>query len=694
MKPDELKVQEILADGTRFLVPPYQRAYQWGSDLWFELWQDIAQLHQTDPSSPSHFLGFIILQNRDVAVGQPALHAIVDGQQRITTLALLDLAITDAIADLQSSSANSGPRNRLQFSKDGTTYNTLQLSPLDRDQFAKLISSPDSWRQWYQKQTSVNQLRSEKTTDRLFLCYVFYRRILALGSNCLDIQEADQISIPKYTASQIGGEGSDPQTAELIWGVPDVQEPMTPEKLMELRDTLHKRNQLLALYIDANDEPPVAIYDSVNAKKRALMQWDFARSEIFLTFNDVSRAERIVLGEWAKFENLVNLTTDDGAQSGPLDILLYDYLIARGEKQIQGSISRNRTSTMFQSRFRRVIKVSSNGATLDDAAENFISEDLLKFSKSWIISAAGMAGHWNKAAFNEATDFVVPTFTEKEKFHFQAIGNLSFAPLHPLLARLVEYYVIEGKGERSDFLKCLLIVESYVVRLILSNRPLSPLRSRITSLFKVEQLESGVFRDVVIEPKYLFSHLSEMGSDNRPIVPSDKDLRSALDEGDYYEKFDKRWLGVVFRGIERSMAGPLGAALPYGGPQGLSVEHVFPQNSDKEWQEELEDWLLSDGKSIEVEAELQELSSRCNSIGNLTLIQSVTNSAIGNREFSFKKEVLAGNNNEYQHPFFSISNSIISKNRWYASDIDNRRDELATHILNIWPWNWFPEINS
>ena len=690
MNKEELTVQRILADGSRFQVPPYQRSYQWGNALWFELWQDLAQLFSAPEGSPPHFLGFIITQDCDVAVGEPSLHAIVDGQQRIITLALLDLAISDAIAEFDNSSQSSRPRHRLQFTLNDTVFNTLEVSPQDRGQLQNLISDVGAWRVWYQTRTSVKDLRSNDSLDRLFLCYVYFRRLIALGKNAISLQEEGEVQLVKYSASQGEYEGHPALTAEQVWETQNVENPFTKADLTALRDKLHKRNFVLALYIGDDDEPPVAIYDSVNANKKALMQWDFVRSEIFLTFSDSARAENIVLGDWSIVEDLVNQSTADGVQANPLDIFLYDYLISRGEKQIQGGISRNRTSTMFQARFRRALKGISPGSAKDDKAEEFIDADLMSYAKCWIIAAAAMENHLPDLT-NRAVDGIleIPDFKEEEQFHLEALGKLSFAPLHPLAAKLIEYYLVENKGTRPDFLKCLIVLEAYIVRLVLTSSPLSPLRSRITSYFKARNSDNEPI-EVTINPLDLFNHLDETGNDNMPIVPDDTRLEEFAMGADYYAKFHAPWLGVIFRGIERNLAGPDHHPLPYGGEEGLTVEHVFPQTPGDEWDEEIGEWLQLDspsGTTQDLANMIAALSTLSNTLGNLTLIRAETNSAMGNCSFSKKKEVLSGNSQDYPHSIFNISGSLTSRDRWYPEDVTERTSFLISQINNVWSWS-------
>lgn len=74
-------------------VPLYQRPYVWTEDRqWGPLWHDVrrlAELRGGRTSEATHFLGAVVLQEQPSAMGDAEVYALVDGQQRLTTLQLL-----------------------------------------------------------------------------------------------------------------------------------------------------------------------------------------------------------------------------------------------------------------------------------------------------------------------------------------------------------------------------------------------------------------------------------------------------------------------------------------------------------------------------------------------------------------------------------------------------------------------------
>jgi uncharacterized protein with ParB-like and HNH nuclease domain len=86
--------RQLLGNGLRYRVPPFQRDYSWTEDEWDDLWQDLQDLSQSDGES-AHYMGYLVLQSSD-----NKQFDIIDGQQRITTISILILAALAYLQDL------------------------------------------------------------------------------------------------------------------------------------------------------------------------------------------------------------------------------------------------------------------------------------------------------------------------------------------------------------------------------------------------------------------------------------------------------------------------------------------------------------------------------------------------------------------------------------------------------------------
>lgn len=77
----------------RFIIPLYQRNYDWKEENCEQLFHDLLELHNSDRKS--HFFGSIV---SSIQRGTEDRY-IIDGQQRITTVSLLLIAMVNANKD-------------------------------------------------------------------------------------------------------------------------------------------------------------------------------------------------------------------------------------------------------------------------------------------------------------------------------------------------------------------------------------------------------------------------------------------------------------------------------------------------------------------------------------------------------------------------------------------------------------------
>ena len=86
-------VRELFSKNFWFNIPSYQRPYVWREDNINELLEDITYAFKNNPEE-NYFMGSLVLQSRSNNE-----YDILDGQQRLTTLALLLATIRDNIKD-------------------------------------------------------------------------------------------------------------------------------------------------------------------------------------------------------------------------------------------------------------------------------------------------------------------------------------------------------------------------------------------------------------------------------------------------------------------------------------------------------------------------------------------------------------------------------------------------------------------
>ena len=77
----------------QFLIPVYQRFYSWDIDQCKRLWNDIVEMQRKGKAG--HFVGSIVNIAEQAMPTGVQKYMIIDGQQRMTTLTLLLLALRD-----------------------------------------------------------------------------------------------------------------------------------------------------------------------------------------------------------------------------------------------------------------------------------------------------------------------------------------------------------------------------------------------------------------------------------------------------------------------------------------------------------------------------------------------------------------------------------------------------------------------
>lgn len=87
--------EKLMGNSSTFEVPQYQRDYSWTEEQWSDLWYDILQMRE---NSESHYMGYLVLQSEN-----EKKYKIIDGQQRLTTLCILTLAVIKLLRDLPGS---------------------------------------------------------------------------------------------------------------------------------------------------------------------------------------------------------------------------------------------------------------------------------------------------------------------------------------------------------------------------------------------------------------------------------------------------------------------------------------------------------------------------------------------------------------------------------------------------------------
>ena len=134
-------IYEILNGNKQFLIPVYQRFYSWDIEQCKRLWNDIVEMQRK--GKVGHFVGSIVNIAEQAMPTGVQKYMIIDGQQRMTTLTLLLLALRDyAIENPGDTSINARRIDNMLLKNEyenGDERYKLLLTETDRDILINLV---------------------------------------------------------------------------------------------------------------------------------------------------------------------------------------------------------------------------------------------------------------------------------------------------------------------------------------------------------------------------------------------------------------------------------------------------------------------------------------------------------------------------------------------------------------------------
>lgn len=251
-----------------FHSPIFQRLFVWGEEQANQLWDDIDQLH--DGQDVTRFLGAIVLQSRSKKASfAPKSYWIIDGQQRLTTLYILLLAIAESSHKAGEKPFAAELASTYLLNQLGDAAGTTKVRPTNRDllQFKKLIDRLT----WAQVKPAIGY------GDESGSLTLMYAR--------LQKQLKERVSLYGASYHQV------------------------------LAALILERLKFVEIDLSADDDPH-QVFDSLNNRGQRLETIDLVRNEVFQRFgSDYKGAETLYNHAWRSFED--SLSTNLGDSSSP-----------------------------------------------------------------------------------------------------------------------------------------------------------------------------------------------------------------------------------------------------------------------------------------------------------------------------------------------------------------------------------------
>jgi hypothetical protein len=528
------QLDELFRGNCRYLIPQYQRDYQWEPANWQALIRDIIDIStvpEMNPLSPgtpiSHWMGILLLtRGQNIPGDLVQEYLIIDGQQRLVTFRLWLAALEHAAEDRD--------KERLKFDHP-------EISVQDSDNPAYSAAINGQWRV-----QSSRSVLSGKLCGPLG-AYAYFRWILWLGDEAL-LSEAP-IKFPKLRKEPLEGESIEDEWSRYCEKKGLKRSPEVD--LKKLAYTTIKRLSFYTLEHDrAKDESQEIIFDTLNGRQLSLEPFDHARNSLFIRIIDKAGVHKTY---WKPYEHLLIKTKGRGTQ------FLYDYLISQGEFKRQGTISTRKGAAHFS-----FMTSHYKGKELDD----FVKTNLAYALGSWPI-AMGYANEFKLDGYPK------PIGTQTTQL-LQSIREMSIGPATPAVLLYLTAFLRDKLSEKD--LRCRLgLIEGYIAREILAGVPLSPLRSHFMKLLGDidKNTDLDLLKDKLIKTWKTDKIIREVAIDKKY---------------EYYKNATSKAMGAILRCIERQMSGPGSLWFDQGTTVGkYTVEHIYPQAGEK-WKTDLNFW--------------------------------------------------------------------------------------------------------
>ncbi|MGQ0576730.1 MAG: DUF262 domain-containing protein [Pseudonocardia sp.] len=195
-------------------VPRFQRRYSWQDEHVAEFWSDIQRARTL---GNSYFMGTVVLTKDS---DDPKRHLIIDGQQRITTTAILFVAIRDRLLELGKEKLSQGVESDYLSDyvlTEEETIAKLVLSPDDHVAFSALLERRDGGKNL----VSIAYGKLKANVDALSPTADDYRRLIDLVKYLEDnvqvlLAVAVNIAEAYIIFETLNDRGADLTTADLL----------------------------------------------------------------------------------------------------------------------------------------------------------------------------------------------------------------------------------------------------------------------------------------------------------------------------------------------------------------------------------------------------------------------------------------------------------------------------------------------
>lgn len=634
MQADDFPVETILAEGRRFMVPLYQRKYQWGDERLVPFWEDVeAKAAEVLEGSNKfqHYMGALILAPLSEAtqIGVTPRVQVVDGQQRLTTFQLFLAALREVArehdAEYLIEQINGYLYNQPRAKDtDPLTKFKLTPTPSDREIFYKIIEDDYATVRSSLSIYYIGDRVPKNTGFRALRAYYLFRQ---------------------WSQSFVRNGPSDwePETeeeqAEAIAGE-DASKELAEARMEALLRAVLEQMKLVVITLGEGDDAQV-IFETLNSKGEPLLAMDLVRNNIF------QRAEKQSL----ETENLYNKLW------GPFDAPWWkeNAPFARPQRpRIDHFLAHVLAAETGENIAMRELYSEYRAFAVPKGKPRFPNvQDELTLLQSHAPIYQTLEGHLDDN----------PTM----KWFGRKLAAWQVTTVYPIALQIARAGLPQDEQEAVANLLYAYLVRRAVCGL--TNKNLNKLFGAVAQQFHLT---------IPSYDSLVAFFQTRSGESSR--FPTNAEFRQAiLTNPVYVWAQGDRTKDILW---ELELASRSKFSEKSSRPLGLWTEHVLPRT----WNE---DWPFPDGEFVDRtsgDPRVQTRDSLVHTLGNLTLLTDVLNMSSGNSSFASKRDKYE------EHTTLFMNKWFLKRASWNENDIRERGEHLSQ--LALARWAGLPNDNS
>ena len=609
----------FLGEDKEFQIPFFQRNYVWKQSNWEELLESFE-----DESLP--FLGSIIVKLCTDEHGS-TYHAVIDGQQRLTTITILIKAIFDMLPD-DKKSPGKGPRKIIEgnlfYLKNATddfaqSHLKIKHSRVDHLDYEKVIKAG-----LFDDCPAIDWHLINDNSSAIMLCYKYY---------------CERMS-----------HKSDEELKQLLNRMFD------PDK-----------HYFVKILLKENDSNEQRIFDTINRAGVHLSAADIIKNNLFRLLlersKEVGKSEKDVCDLYDENWTSVFSPNSDvqalwdikrvfgNVQRTNLEFLLYCYAV------ITWGQSKDIFSDMDKVYSENLKNLSYN--QLKSVVKEIHSYGFL-FKKEIIDFQQGLQNIDN----DEVPFFKYSSVEDRLLLILERFGVQMFYPY--VLKRLMDF---QGDYDNPELKRDFGVLESFVIRRRLSGKGVTDYSIKCNQILHGEGEPAG---NNIIET----------------LVKDLNDSTSGLTDSDiinYLKKPNIETAKIILFFIELYLIHK-NSVDPDFLTYSFTLEHILPQNW-KKWS----NVPIVDEQGVELECSDDEKQAYRNkavkSLGNMLLLSRKLNTSISNGTFEDKNKKTPGYQecSKLETTKEALQPYMHGDKVWDEKHIYDRERKLLSYILTIWP---------